>query len=145
MSDENLYRDLLESEEREDFRNRQNLAPKAVGSFKPKPVDHNRAMHLYETEIKPVLERRKKALSSRAYRLFLKATGQWKGMDAKDVEMVDPTRGPQPTGPSEGEILAQIAADPTKFKIGSIAPPATQPVNAERRTIEPKWKEDEGQ
>ena len=141
---EHLYRELLDSEEAEDARNKQNLAPKALGSFKPKAVDHDKAMKLYKTEIAPVFERRRRALSSKAYRLFLKATGQWKGMDAKDVEMVDPTRGPVPTGLSESEILEEIARDPTKFKTGNLAAPPTGHVAAERRTIEPKWQEDEG-
>lgn len=140
MSDEHLYRDLLDSEEREDNMNRQNLASKALGSFKPKTVDFDRAMILYETEIKPVLERRRKAMTSRAYRLFLKATGQWKGMDPADVELVNPTRGPVATGLTEAEILEQIAKDPTKFKTGSIAAPPVSPVNAERRNIEPRIK-----
>ena len=139
MRDEHLYRDLLETEEREDFRNKQSLASRALGTFKPKEVDHDKAMHLFKTEIAPVIERRKKAMSSKAYRLFLKLTGNWKGMEVGDVELVNPTRGPVMTGPTEAEILAQIAKDPTKSKMGSITAPQTSPVAAERRTtLEPR-------
>lgn len=138
MSDEHLYRELMESEQREDALYRQNLAPKAVRNFTPKEIDHAKAALLAKTEIAPVFARRKRAQTSVAYRLFLKATGQWKGMEAKDVELVNPTRGFVMTGPTDDEIRALIATDPKAVRQGAALIPAVQPVNAERKTrIEP--------
>lgn len=139
MSNEHLLRELRESEEAEDHRNRQTLAPRALGAFKPREVDHAKAMHLYNTEIKPVMDRRKKALTSKAYRLFLKMTGNWKGMEAKDVELVNPTKGLTATGLTDDEIRAEIARNPKGFKEAAGMIPEVHPVHAERRTgIEPR-------
>jgi hypothetical protein len=139
MSDEHLYRELLESEQREDALYRQNLAPKAIRNFQPKDIDHDKAALLAKTEIAPVFARRKRAMTSAAYRMFLKATGQWKGMEARDVELVNPTRGFMMTGKTDDEIRALIAKDPKAAREGAALIPAVQPVNAERKTrIEPR-------
>ena len=140
MSHENLWRELQAKEQRDDSLYDQELTGKATKGFVLKPLDRDKAMHLVKTEIAPVFARRKRAMSSKAYRLFLKVTGQWKGMEPADVELVNPTRGPVATGLTEAEILEQIAKDPTKFKTGSIAAPPVSPVNAERRNIEPRIK-----
>jgi hypothetical protein len=139
MSHEDLRRDLEEREREDDARYRQIQAPKVLGAFKDPPkVDHDRAMARFKDEIAPVFERRKRAMTSAAYRLFLKATGQWKGMEAKDVQLVNPTRGLMMTGPTDDEIRALIAADPKAVKKGAALIPIVQAVNAQRRTrIEP--------
>lgn len=108
MSHEDLWKDLKAKEEMEDRLHDQELASKPTRGFVPKGVDHAKAMRAFETEIAPVFARRKRAQTSRAYRLFLKATGQWKGMEAKDVELVNPTRGFVFTGPTEEEIRDQL-------------------------------------
>ena len=134
MSDEHLYRELVEREREDDVRYGQNRARDEIRKFTPKPVDHNRAMHLYETEIKPVFDRRRRAMSSVAYRLFLKATGQWKGMEAKDVELVNPTKGLVTTGPSVDEMLEKIKKDPKAYRHLQRNAPPVHAVNAARKT-----------
>lgn len=140
MSHEDLRRDLEEREREDDARYRQIQAPRILGSLKDAPVvDHAAAMARYKDEIAPVFERRKRALTSRAYRLFLKATGQWKGMEAKDVELVNPTRGLTMTGPTDDEIRALIAKDPKAIREGAALIPIITPVAAQRKTrIEPR-------
>jgi hypothetical protein len=108
MSDEHLYEELLASERAEDKNYGQQLTRKALGTFKPKPIDHAAAVRRYEKDFKPMYERRKKARSSKAYRLWLKMTGQWKGMEPEDVEMVKPTRHFECVGPTEEEIRKKI-------------------------------------
>jgi hypothetical protein len=138
MSDEHLYKELMESERREDALYRQNLAPKAMGTFKPKVVDHAAAMKRYAEDFAPMYARRERARTSRAYRLWLKATGQWKGMEAGDVEVVDPTKGLKLVGPTIEDVQKEIAANPKAFRHLAKMAPQISHVGAERRGIEPK-------
>jgi len=143
MSDEHLYRELKEQELEEDARYRQNQAPKIIERVKPKPVDYNAALRRFEREIKPVLERREKARTSKAYRLFLKVTGQWTDLDA--AEAVSPTKGLTTTGMTVDELARQVQQDPEGYKhLAKTGLPKADPVPAERRVIQPKWGEDEG-
>lgn len=139
MSNESLWRELQEKEQEEDYLYRQNLAMKELRKAQPKPVDVAKAMERFNKEIKPVFERRKRALSSKAYRLWLKATGNWKGMEAKDVELVNPTKGLGMIGNSFQEKLAEIQADPQAFRHLMRNGEHVSPVQAERKTrVEPK-------
>lgn len=121
MSHEDLWKDLQAKEEMEDRLHGQELASKPTRGFVPKPIDHGKAMHLVKTEIAPVFARRKRAMSSKAYRLFLKVTGQWKGMEPGDVELVNPTKGFAMVGPTEDEIRHRMFSDP-KAKIDTDEP-----------------------
>lgn len=137
-SNEHLYRDLREREEEEDAAYRQNRTPDALRSFTPKPVDHDAAMKRYAEDFAPVFRNRERARTSLAYRLYLKATGQWKGMEAGDVEVVNPSRGLTLIGPTVEDVQKEIAANPSAFKHLSKSAPAIAHVQAERRNIEPK-------
>jgi hypothetical protein len=121
MSHENLWRELQAKEQRDDSLYDQELTGKATKGFVLKPIDRDKAMHLVKTEIAPVFARRKRAMSSKAYRLFLKVTGQWKGMDPKDVELVNPTKGFAMVGPTEDEVRHRMLTDP-KSKIDTDEP-----------------------
>lgn len=142
MSDEHLLRELRESEEREDHLNKQNLAPKALGAFKPREIDHAKAMDRFNKEIAPVIARRKLAVTSKAYRLLLKLTGNWKGMEEGDVELVNPNRGFIQTGPTDDDLRAQITANPNAFKHLMRSAPQVQQVAAQHRGIEPRLAEE---
>ena len=137
-SNEHLYRELREREEEEDLAYRQNRAPDALRSFTPKPVDHDAAMKRFKEDFEPVFRRREKARTSLAYRLFLKATGQWKGMDVGDVEVVNPSAGLVLIGPTVEDVQREIAANPSAFKHLAKSAPAISHVQAERRVLEPK-------
>ena len=137
-SNEHLYRELREREEEEDLAYRQNRAPDALRSFTPKPVDHDAAMKRFREDFEPVFRRREKARTSLAYRLFLKATGQWKGMDVGDVEVVNPSAGLVLIGPTVEDVQREIAANPSAFKHLAKSAPAISHVQAERRVLEPK-------
>jgi hypothetical protein len=141
VTNEDLYRELRQKEMEEDALYRQNQAPKAMRNVEPPKVDFDKAMKRYNEEIKPVFERRKRAQTSLAYRLFLKATGNWKGMEAKDVELVNPTRGLVMTGPTMDEMRAMIAADPKAYRHLMKNAPAVQSVPAEHRSILPRPNE----
>jgi hypothetical protein len=139
MSHEHLYRELLESERIEDHQNRQNLAMKELGKVALKPVDHAQAMKRFEAEWAPVFRARERARTSRAYRIWLKATGQWKGMEPGDVEVIDPSKGLKLVGPTIEDVQREIAANPAAFKHLAKQAPQVGHVAAERRTsIEPK-------
>ena len=136
MSDESLYRELQEQEREEDERYRQNQAPKELNKVKPKPVDFNAAMKRFEQDFKPMFARREKARTSKAYRLFLKVTGQWTDMDA--VEAISPTKGLQMAGESPQEMVKRIQQDPAAFAHLAKTAPKVTPVEATRRNLEPK-------
>lgn len=139
MSNESLWRELQEKEQEEDYLYKQNLAMKELRKAQPKPVDVAKAMERYNREIKPVFERRKRALTSKAYRLWLKATGNWKGMEAKDVELVNPTKGLGMIENSFQDKLAEIQANPEAFRHLMRNGEKVAPVHAERKThVEPK-------
>ena len=143
MSDEHLWRELREQEQEEDARYRQNQAPQIVNKVQPKPVDYNDAMKRFEREVKPVLARREKARTSKAYRLFLKATGQWTDLDA--AEAINPTKGLTPDGMTAEELAKQVQQNPEAYKHLTVAGlPKAEPKQVELRTIQPKWGEDEG-
>jgi hypothetical protein len=137
-SNEDLYRDLREREEEEDAAFRQNRAPDALRSFTPKPIDHDAAIKRFNEDFAPVFRRREKAMTSLAYRLFLKATGQWKGMEVGDVEVVNPSAGLTLIGPTVEDVQREIAANPTAFKHLAKNAPAISHVPAERRNLEAK-------
>lgn len=138
MSDEHLFRELQDAECEDDLRFRQNLAPRALGTFKPKSVDHDAAMKRFHQDFAPVFARREKARTSRAYRIWLKATGQWKGMETADVEAIDPSKGLKLIGPTVEDVQREIAANPAKFKHLAKSAPVVGHVDAERRSIAPK-------
>ena len=136
MSDEHLYRELREQEQEEDARYRQNIAPQIVNKFKPKEVDYNAAMARFEKDFKTVFERRERARTSKAYRLFLKATGQWTDLDA--AEVINPTKGLVVDGITPDELAKQVQQNPDAFKHLAKSAPKVQQVEARRRTITPK-------
>jgi hypothetical protein len=142
MSDEHLWREMKEQEMADDARYRQNLAPQQIGKLKEKPIDYNAAMKRFEQDFKPVFERRERARTSKAYRLFLKATGQWTDMDA--AEAINPTKGLVPDGLTPEQLAKEIQQNPEAYKHLAKAAPRVTPVTAEHRTITPKWDKDEG-
>ncbi len=138
MSDEHLWKELQEQEREDDVRYRQNRAPDALRGFQPKPVDYNAAMKRFNEDFAPMYARREKARTSRAYRLWLKATGQWKGMEAHEVEAVDPSKGLKLVGPTIEDVQKEIAANPAKYKHLSRKPVITGRVDAQHRKIDAK-------
>jgi hypothetical protein len=136
VSNESLWNELREREEQEDARYKQNLAMKEVAKVKPKPVDYNAAMKRFNDEIKPVIERREKARTSKAYRLFLKVTGQWTDLDA--AEAISPTKGLVSAGQTPEELAHEIQQNPDAFKHLSKTAPKITPVAADHRIISPK-------
>ena len=136
MSDEHLWRELQEKEQEEDYRYKQNLAPKILFKVTPKEVDHNAAMRRYEQEIAPVLARRQKARTSKAYRLYLKATGQWTDLDA--AEVVDKSKHFTQVGPTVEDIVKEVQANPAAYKHLAKTGEKVTPVIATHRKIEPK-------
>ena len=100
-NDENLYRELADKEQFEDQAYEQELAAKQLGKFQPPKIDSAAAMKRFNEDFAPVFARRKKALTSKSYRLWLKMTGQWKGMEVGDVEVVNPTSGMVPIEPRD--------------------------------------------
>ena len=105
-------------------------------------LDYNAAMKRFEQDFKPVFERRERARTSKAYRLFLKATGQWTDMDA--AEAINPTKGLVPDGLTPEQLAKEIQQNPEAYKHLAKAAPRVTPVAAEHRTITPKWDKDEG-
>jgi AAA+ ATPase superfamily predicted ATPase len=143
VSNESLWRELQDREQEEDHLYKQNLAMRELRKAQPKPVDVEKAMKRYNEEIKPVLERRKRALTSKAYRLWLKATGNWKGMEVKDVDLINPTKGLTMIGNSFQEKLAEIQADPEAFRHLMRNSERVSPVKAERKDhVEPRLSEE---
>ena len=142
MSDEHLYRELQEQEREDDVRFRQNRSMDALRGFQPKPVDMSAAMQRYAKEFAPVFERRRRAMTSKAYRIWLKATGQWKGMEVGDVEVVDPSKGLKLVGPTIEDVQREIAANPAKFKHLIRNAPKVSPVAAAHRKLEPKLSDE---
>lgn len=124
----------MEQEEADDRRFEQARGMDPIRGVERKPVDPNVAAARYQKEIAPVLARRERAKNSRAYRLFLKATGQWKGMEAGDVEEVHPSKGLVMTGPSLEEVQKAIADNPAAFKDLIRSPVEVRPVEAKRKT-----------
>ena len=138
MSNEHLYKELRDQEMEDDARFKQNRAMDELRKAPQKPIDHEAAMKRFNEDFAPVFARRERARTSRAYRLFLKATGQWKGMDAGSVEVVDPSKGLVLIGPTVEDVQKEIAANPAAYKHLSKSAPQVAHVQAERRTIEPK-------
>ena len=96
-------------------------------------------MERYKRDFAPVFARREEARTSKAYRLFLKATGQWQGMDPGSVEEVNPSKGLVVAGPTVEEIHKEIMADPAAYAHLAKTAPKVQPVAIERRErLEPK-------
>jgi hypothetical protein len=122
----------------DDARFKQNRAMDELRKAPQKPIDHKAAMERFDKEFAPVFARRRKAMTSRAYRLYLKATGQWKGMEVGDVEVVDPSKGLVLVGPTVEDVQREIAANPAAYKHLSKSAPQVGHVQVERRTIEPK-------
>ena len=142
MSDhESLYREMAERERDEDRRYLQNLAPKIV-KVTPKPVDYNAALRRFNEDFKPMFGRREKARTSKAYRLFLKATGQWPKEGLDGAEVVSPTKGLKQEGPTVDEVRDAIAANPSAFKDLMKMPETVTPRQAERREIRPTGEGD---
>jgi hypothetical protein len=137
-SNDDLYREMVDRDEADDARYRQSLAGKEASKVKP-VVDYEKAQRRFEREIAPVFGRRAKARNNPIYRAFLKATGQWKGMDEGDVKLVDPSKGLVLEGPSVDEMQQRIAANPEAFKELAKRAPSVTPVSAERRSgVEPR-------
>jgi hypothetical protein len=138
MNNEHLWRELSDAEREDDARFRQNRAMDELRKAAPKPIDHDAAIARFHQDFEPMFRRREKARTSLAYRLFLKATGQWQQMDPGSVEVVNTSKGLVLVGPSVEDVQKEIAANPAAYKHLAKSAPQVGHVQAERRTIEPK-------
>lgn len=134
-SNEDLYREIQSQEEEDDMRFRQNQAPKELKKLPRKDVDYNAAVERFKRDFAPVFKRRELARTSVAYRLWLKATGQWKDLDGAKV--VDPSKGLVLEGPDVDAMQKEIAANPDAFRHLAKTAPKVMSVQAEHRRIEP--------
>ena len=138
MSNEHLWREIRDQEMEDDARFKQNRAMDELRKSPPKPIDHDAAIKRFNEDFEPMFRRREKARTSLAYRLFLKATGQWQQMDEGSVQVVDPTKGLVLVGPTVEDVQKEIAANPAAYKHLAKTAPQVGYVQAERRTIEPR-------
>ena len=128
MSDEALYRQMREEDEADEARMRQNVAPEPVRKKAAAQVDYTAALKRFEQDFKPVFERRKKARTSKAYRIFLKAIGAWPKEGLDGAEVVEPTKGLKLTGPTPEEIAYAIQENPEAYKHLAKTAPKITPV-----------------
>lgn len=141
--DEDLYRELVEREERDEAlferATKRKCDMKAI-PLPPRAPDADKARERYNREILPVLEARRRlaegkpATNNPLVNLFLKVMGRDKLDELPPEEIVERSKGFGLVGPSVEDIQKEIAANPEKFKDFTRHAPEVRPVQATRRT-----------
>lgn len=139
---EDLYREILEQESRDDQRYRQNLAMREVKKITPKPIDTRTAKQRYEEEIRPVLEARQRVRTGHAptrnplVNLMLRITGRDKLPEIAPQDIVEPSKGLVIDGPTIADVQKAIAENPEAFRDLARTPEEVRKVDAKRRGVD---------
>ena len=111
-SDEDLYQEIQEQEDRDDALFHQNISGKIIGKVTRPEIDKEKALYRHKKDWKPVIERRRRVAAglpitkNPLYNLYLKVTGQDK---IPDVEKIEPSKGMRTVGKTVDEIRKEIA------------------------------------
>ena len=140
-SNEDLYREMVEQERRDDKVYGQDYTMKAA-RITPRGPDPEKAKERYKKEIGPVLEARRRiaqglpATNNPFVNLFLKITGKDKLDELPQEEIVDRGKSFGLIGPSVEDIQKLIAQNPAQFRDLSRSAPEVRQVQARRKTAE---------
>lgn len=120
MGHEDLYREVLDQERRDDARFDQSQSMQAIRGYQPKPPSSAEAQRRFNRELKPIFRRlaKMKPGSVKHRRGFV---------------LGDPSKMMIADGPTVEDVKKQIAANPEKFRHLAKRPVEVKSVNASRK------------